>query len=102
MLGGAATLAYGAGMNYLSNKRKREGKNENKFLRHATWAVPTITTLPLPISEGMATRRGIKMLREAGASKEYIKHTKKQLGKAQLSYAGIPLVFAGLSELGRR
>ena len=49
---------------------------------------PTLITAPLLVAEGAASRKGLKMLKEAGASKESMKKARKTLGHAFGTYVG--------------
>lgn len=100
-LGMAASFANGYHSGKKSKKLEREGKKESAWNKHKSWAVPAAIMAPVVISEGMASRKGYKMLKQAGASKEYLKQSRKTLAKAGGSYAGAAAFNVGLGQLGR-
>ena len=70
-----------------SAKAKAEGKKEKTWDRIKSVAVPALVSAPLLITEASATGKGLKMLKNAGASKESMKQAKKALGAALGVYA---------------
>ena len=95
------SLANGIHSGVIKAKKEAKGEKESKFNRHKTWAVPLALSAPVLISEGMASKHGIKLLKESGAGKEAIKEAKKRLGKAFGTYATGALSAVGLGELSR-
>ena len=70
-----------------AGKKEKEGKKEG-FLSKTAWiTTPTVAMAPTLISEGEATRQGLKILRKAGASKAYMGMARKNLGHAFGTYA---------------
>ena len=53
------------------------------------------------VAESAATRKGLKMLKDSGASKEFMKDSKKRLLNAYGTYATTTAANLGISELGR-
>ena len=70
-----------------SAKAKAEGKKEKTWDKIKSVAVPALVSAPLLITEASATGKGLKMLKNAGASKESMKQAKKALGAAYGTYA---------------
>ena len=70
-------------------KLESEGKKEGGWNKVKGAAIPAVMVAPVLVAEGAASRHGIKLLKEAGASKEAIKAAKKNLGKAWGTYAAI-------------
>ena len=70
-----------------SAKAKAEGKKEKTWDKIKSVAVPALVSAPLLITEASATGKGLKMLKNAGASKESMKQAKKALGAALGVYA---------------
>lgn len=87
--GSVANVAYAAGgfkSGMKSAKNKAEGKKERTWDKVKSVAIPAAVSAPLLITEGAASRKGLKMLKEAGASKEAIKTARKNLGTAYKTY----------------
>lgn len=91
----------GVSSGHITKKRELEGKKNNIFNKHRAWALPALIDAPKVISEGMASAKGYRMLKDAGASKEYLKHTRRNLTKAGLTYLGGAMVNAGLGLVGK-
>ena len=70
-----------------SAKAKAEGKKEKTWDKIKSVAVPALVSAPMLITEASATGKGLKMLKNAGASKESMKQAKKALGAALGAYA---------------
>lgn len=86
-------------------KKKAEGKELNLWDKTRAVALPALLASPTLISEAAASRKGIKMLKEAGASKELINQSKKKLRHAFGTYASqasIPIMAGGVGEYAAR
>ena len=70
-----------------SAKAKAEGKKEKAWDKIKSVAVPALVSAPLLITEASASGKGLKMLKKAGASKEFMKQSKKALGAFYGTYA---------------
>ena len=70
-----------------SAKAKAEGKKEKTWDKIKSVAVPALVSAPMLITEASATGKGLKMLKNAGASKESMKQAKKALGAYYGTYA---------------
>lgn len=70
-------------------KLEAEGKKEKTWDKVKSVAIPAAMVSPILVSEAAASRHGIKLLKEAGASKEALKTAKRSLGKAWGSYAAV-------------
>ena len=92
---------HGACAGRSSKRKELEGEKDNMLNKHRAWALPAIIDAPKVISEGMASAKGYKMLKDAGASKKYLKHTKKDLTKAGLTYLGSAMMNSGVGLLGK-
>lgn len=118
-IGKAAHKAYGASRIAISltpvygyASGVKNARKEDRGEKLTTWdktksiAVPLALSAPILVAEGAASARGIKILKEAGASKKYLKASKKSLAKAHGTYtisAATKAATGGLSELlGRR
>ena len=77
-------------------RKEEEGEKESAINKHAAWVAPIVTTSPMLVSEIAASRHGIKSLKESGASKNYIKNSRKNLGKAFGTYATKTLMGVGM------
>lgn len=82
-------------------KLEAEGKKQSKLERHADWAIPAVLSAPVLVSEGLASRKGLKFLKNSGASKELRKAARKDLVGAWGTYAGAGAINAGIGELSR-
>ena len=83
------------------NKANKEskGEKESKFNKHKSWVVPLALSTPLLVSEALATKHGLKLLKKSGASKELMKSSKKRLGKALGTYGLGAALSIGSGEL---
>lgn len=80
----------------------KSGENESLWNKTKHIIVPTMLGAPLLAAEGFASHKGIKLLKEAGASKEQLKSAKKQLGSSLGTYAGHTAANVGLAMLARQ
>lgn len=80
---------------------EQKGKEQSKVDRHAGWASSAILNTPTLASEVMASHRGLKLLKEAGASKEVMKRARKNLALAGGTYAAGAIMNIGLAEGAR-
>ena len=78
-----------------------EGKEESKLNRHSAWSTSLAVQTPGLVSEGAASKYGYNLLKKAGASKKYLKHTKGKLLGAFGTYAAMAAANAGTGELAR-
>ena len=78
-----------------------EGKEESKLNRHSAWVAPLTVQTPGLVSEAAASKYGYNLLKKAGASKKYLKHTKGKLLGAFGTYAAMAATNAGTGELAR-
>lgn len=85
----------------IEEARKNRGKKENKIIRHSSWGIPVAAAIPTLVAEGMASRKGLKILKQSGASKEYLKKSRKNLARAWGTYATSTAASAGSGEVGR-
>lgn len=69
-----------------AEKAKQEGKKESKWNRAKSIAVPLAITAPMLVSEAAASKKGIELLKNSGASKELLKESKKRLAEAYGTY----------------
>lgn len=82
-------------------KAEAEGKKESKLNRHAAWAAPLAVQGAGLVAEAAASRKGLKMMKSAGASKKMISQAKKDLGAAWVTYGSRGVMNAGIGELSR-
>lgn len=88
-----------------SSKQEESGNTKGaKRTRRNALLISGLSAAPTLIKEASASRKGIKYLKEAGASKEILKNSKKSLGHAFGTYAslaGIPIALeAGGTAIG--
>lgn len=99
LLGTGAHKAYGyqgatgiGSQIYAWNQGKKAARAEAEGKKTSTWnkvgsaVVPLALSAPVLVSEAAASRRGLQLLKEAGASKEALKASKGQLGHAFNTY----------------
>ena len=84
-----------------SAKKESEGEKEGVANRIAGGATAVGLDVPILIAEGKASRHGLKLLKNAGASDKYLKSSRKSLRNAWLTYGAKTVADVGLSELGR-
>lgn len=85
-----------------SKARKEEaGEKENKVGKAAPIAAPLLVSTPGLVSEAAASRKGLKMLKESGASKEMMKKSNKALGHAFGTYAALNAANVGVGLLSK-
>lgn len=77
-------------------RREERGEEERKILKHSGWATPLVTYSPTLVSEAAASKKGLKLLKKAGASKELMKASKKNLGAAFGTYATAAAIKSGI------
>ena len=94
-------IASGAISGTRAAKKEAKGEKESKLNRHMAWALPVMVAAPGLVAEGMASRKGIRMLKESGASKKIINNAKKSLAGAWGTYGALTAANAGVGELSR-
>ena len=82
-------------------KAEKEGREENKAIRHSSYLTPLVFNTPKLISEAAASKKGLELLKEAGANKALRKKSAKQLGIAFGTYAAGAGVKTASGELFR-
>lgn len=82
-------------------EKEAAGEKESKLSRHSAWGTSLAIQTPGLVSEAAASKYGYNVLKKAGASKKYLKGSKKNLATAFGTYATIAAANAGLGELAR-
>lgn len=82
-------------------KLEREGKKESKWNKYKSVILPGIASAALVGSEAAASIHGYNQLKKMGASKELLKDTRKKLGHALGTYAGMGIANIGSGLVGR-
>lgn len=109
-LGGMASFtrhsplaAVGAGVTsgVVKAKKEEKGKKEGKLNKVLPYLAPTAVTAPGLVSEVAASHKGLKMLKEAGATKKDLRAARKNLAGAALSYGTIAAMNAGLGGISK-
>lgn len=94
----------GAGVGFKSGLKKAKlesvGEKESKFNKIQGLA-PAIIATPMLVAEGAASRKGLQLLKNAGASEKALKSAKKNLTDAWKSYGSSVLASTGISEGSR-
>lgn len=81
---------------------EKEGKKENKALRHASYLAPTAVSAPMLISEGAASLKGLQLMKQAGANRAMRMKGAGKLGMAFGTYATVVGANAATGEIARR
>lgn len=100
--GAPLSMAAGFASGYDSGKKLAKGEKDSVVNKTAYAALPVIHQAPKLVSEFEASRQGIKLLKKAGASKEFIKQSKKALGNAYGTYAASLATPVALGYLARQ
>lgn len=82
-------------------EKEAAGEKESKLSRHSAWGTSLAIQTPGLVSEAAASKYGYNVLKKAGASKKYLKESKKNLATAFGTYATMAAANAGLGELAR-
>lgn len=94
------TLASGASSGIAAgiNKAHKEAKGEKESTLNKL--SPALTSLavasPMLVAEAAASKHGMKLIKDAGATRRYQKAARRSLAGAWGSYASVPLVSSGL------
>lgn len=96
-----AGIAAGIRSGRKKAEKEAEGKEESKLNRHSAWGTSLAVQTPGLVSEGAASKYGYNLLKKAGASKKYLKHTREKLLGAFGTYAATALGNVGTGELAR-
>lgn len=98
---GLVSLANGIDSGMRAERDKRKGIKESKLNRHKSWALPVAASVPYLISESVASRHGLKLLKNAGASKGFMRSAKTNMALAGSTYLAGTLSGAATGEIGR-
>ncbi len=95
--------AIGTGVASGIHKAKKEakGEKEGKLSKVAPYLVPTTIVAPGLVSEVMASHKGMKYLKRAGASKKDLSASRKNLATAALTYGTMAAVNAGIGGISK-
>lgn len=83
---GPISYANGIRSGVTSAIKESKGKKESWISKNSTWMLPTVSALPILISEGAATNSGLKDLKRIGVSNQYYKDSRKRLMQAYGTY----------------
>lgn len=83
----SSSAAHGFMVGVNSERKKQRGEKRNLYDKIGSVALPAAIVAPVLISEGKASLRGLKLMKNMGASKELLKQSKKELGSAWGTYA---------------
>lgn len=100
-LGTLGHLVNGVHSGLKEEKNKSEGKKTSKWTKAKASVVPAALAAPLLIAEGKASLNGLKTMKKLGASKELLKQSRKDLGKAWGTYGGQALKGVAIGEGSR-
>lgn len=96
-----AGIAAGIHSGKKKYEKEKEGKKESKWNRHKGWAIPLAISAPALLSEGLASKHGLKILKKSGATKKFLNKSKKDLAKAWGTYGSVTAANVGTGELSR-
>lgn len=82
-------------------EKEAAGEKESKLSRHSGWASGLAVQTPGLASEAIASKHGLDLMKKAGASKNLMKASRRNLATAFGTYAGLAATNAGLSEVAR-
>ena len=91
---------FASGLNSYSNKI--EGKKESKISKYAPIISSVVMKTPTLLSEASASHEGYKRLKDLGASDEFLKNYKKDLGYSLGTYATGILTDTGKGYVARQ
>lgn len=86
-LSGPVGIVAGFHSGVQAEKAKQEGRKESKLNRALPIVTPIVMSAPVLVSEGLASKKGIELLKKSGASKELVNEAKKKLIAAGGTYA---------------
>lgn len=87
--GSLVGIAGGAAAGVDKARREEQGKKETAAGKLAP-VLGNLSSAPMLHTEAVASKKGIELLKKAGASEKYLKHAKKSLGAAYGSYVAAP------------
>lgn len=95
--------AIGAGVASGIHKAKKEakGEKEGKLSKVAPYLAPTAIAAPGLVSEVMASHKGMKFLKKAGASKKDLSASRGNLATAALTYGALAAMNAGIGGISK-
>lgn len=66
--------------------KESNGEKQSKINKHQAWVYPAVVGIPTLVAEGMATGKGLRILKRAGADKTMMRKAKKELATAGSTY----------------
>lgn len=96
-----AGIAAGIHSGKKKYEKEKKGEKESKWNRHKGWAIPLAISAPALLSEGLASKHGLKILKKSGATKKFLNKSKKDFAKAWGTYGSVTAANAGMGELSR-
>lgn len=100
-LGTGLSAIHGFKAGQKTVKNKRAGKKDSTWNKVRAAAIPAAMVAPVLIAEGSASLKGLKMMKNAGASKELMKQSRKRLAQAYGTYASKSASPVIAGQLGR-
>lgn len=98
-----AGVGFANGLN--AERKKQRGEERNIYNKIGSAAIPLALISPRIMKEAAASKKGLKMMKELGASKELIDQSKKKLGRALNTYttsSSAPVVSSVLGDVSGR
>lgn len=96
-----AAVSAGVTSGVVKAKKEEKGKKEGKLNKVVPYLAPTAVAAPGLVSEVAASHKGLKMLKEAGATKKDLRAARKNLAGAALTYGTLAAVNAGLGGISK-
>lgn len=97
----AAAIGTGVASGIHKAKKENKGEKEGKLSKVAPYLAPTTVVAPGLVSEVMASHKGMKFLKKAGASKKDISASRRNLASAALTYGTLAAVNAGIGGISK-
>ena len=83
---GLAEFANGLDSGLRAERNKSQGKKQSTFNKIKPYILPIALGTPALVREGMASAKGLKLMKESGASKKLINDSRKHLIRAGATY----------------
>lgn len=96
-----AAIGTGIASGIYKAKKEAKGEKESKLNKVAPYLVPTAVVAPGLVSEVMASHKGMKFLKKAGASKKDLSASRKNLASAAMTYGTLAAMNAGIGGISK-
>lgn len=97
----ATAISVGVASGIHKAKKEAKGEKEGKLSKVAPYLAPTAVVAPGLVSEVMASHKGMKFLKKAGASKKDLSASRGNLATAALTYGTLTAMNAGIGGISK-